>query len=135
MLQKRCEAVQVNKYVPDFRCRLDDGHGNSHLDPLTKRAWKFPDKKLPYGMAHAKRQPQSSHKAYPFGQFSLHCRVCCKWPWNAIHYSNPNNHCQGEQAVSGYKNPTCPKCGTRWDLTGGFVPIEREQELVLHGPN
>lgn len=61
MLQtKRCEAIQINKHVPDFRCKLDDGHGNSHIDPLTGQAWKFPE--LPYGMAHAKHPPQSSHK-------------------------------------------------------------------------
>jgi len=86
---------------------------------------------LPVGMRYPRRAPQSSHKAYQYGQRSLHCRVCCKWPWNPSHYNNPNNHCQGEFATSGQRVPVCSRCGTRWNLTSCFVPKEREAELIL----
>lgn len=37
--KSRCTARQVNRRVPDFECKLQEGAHNIHVDPRTDERW------------------------------------------------------------------------------------------------
>jgi len=54
MDNKRCESIQINKNIPDYECKFNDGHGGPHVDPVTGIAWNHPE--TPYGMRRKPRK-------------------------------------------------------------------------------
>jgi len=55
--KKPCPAVQVNVRVPDFGCKMDQGHGGPHVDPRTGTPWD--EGKLPRGMRRKQKVKRS----------------------------------------------------------------------------
>lgn len=119
-----CSEHKTNHHAGDWHCTLHKGHPGPHVAPNGTH-WRPPWREYPYGMRHKTKAPQSSSKAYPWGQASVHCRVCCRTPTSSTHFIKPAapGNCGGEFGCSGSeKTARCPRCGSIW-ISGVDTPI------------
>lgn len=64
--KKPCPAIQTNRRAADFTCRLDQGHGQAHVDPVTGTRWG--EGSVPRGMRRRGYQKYANRKLTRFGK-------------------------------------------------------------------
>lgn len=65
----RCPAIQTNRRVPDFDCKLGHGHGQAHIDQRSGTRWG--EGQVPRGMRRHYMKKYANPKLHRHSQLGV----------------------------------------------------------------